>query len=143
MKQPIEYIDIRFSVHATENSEKVESAAGHFFPGFHINEIGFRKKILKGHYGNQIKLYQARIKTGKIIEAFIKRLSADLQKSDRETIYRDSNLLVERNNLFLRLDKQAAFKGIVRRCKYDPIHIRIHFKRKNVIEICKELGVMQ
>ena len=143
MKQAIEYIDIRFSVHATEDSNKVEKAVGHLFPAQRISEIGFKTKSLKGYYGNQIRLYQTRVKAEKIIDALIKSLSSGLDKSEKETIQRDSDLLVEKNNLYLRLDKQAALKGSFKRCKDDPIHIRIHFKKKNIIEICQKLGLMQ
>ena len=145
MKLPIAYIDIRFSVHATEDSEKVKKAVHNLFPANRLEEITFKKDALKGYYGNPIILFETRVKDGEIIKAFIEKLATCLSELDKETMLRESDMFVEKSNLYLRLDKQAAFEDEFKLHKADPIHIRIHFrkkKKKSIIEICRELGLM-
>ena len=142
LKLPIAYVDIRFSVHATEDPEKAKKAVHNLFPANCIEEVTFKKDALKGYYGNPITLFETRIKDKEIIEAFIEKLSTCLSELDKETILRESNLFVEKNNLYLRLDKQAAFEDEFKLCKADPVHIRIHFKKKGVVDICREIGLM-
>lgn len=145
MKLPIAYIDIRFSVHATEDSEKVKKAVHNLFPANRIEEVTFKKDALKGYYGNPIILFETRVKDGEIIKAFVEKLATCLSELDKETMLRESDMFVEKSNLYLRLDKQAAFEDEFKLHKADPIHIRIHFrkkKKKSIIEICRELGLM-
>lgn len=141
MKLPVAYIDIRFSVHATEDLEKVKKAVYNLFPGDCVKEVTFKKNVLKGHYGNPIILFETRIKDLEMIRAFFEKLSTNLSKLDKETIFKKSNLFVEKSNLYLRLDKQSALSGEFKLCKADPIHIRVHFKKMRIVEICRELGL--
>lgn len=143
MKVPIAYIDIRFSAHATEDLEKVKKAVYNLFPE-DCDKLTLKKTVTKGHYGNPITLFEARIKDKRLIEAFIGKISTNMSELDRETIIRGSNLFVERSNLYLRLDKQGAFEGEFKLQKADPIHIRIHFTKRDerrIMEICRELGL--
>jgi len=145
LKLPIAYIDIRFSAHATEDLEKVKKAVYNLFPADRIEEVTFKKTAVKGHYGNPIVLFETRVKHKEIIGAFVKKLSTSLNAVDKEVMLRGSKLFVERSNLYLRLDKQAAFEDEIKLCKADPIHIRIHFTKKNkrsVVDVCQELGLM-
>lgn len=129
-------------MHATEDPEKVKKAVYNLFPANHIDAVIFKKDILKGHYGNPIIVFRTRIKDGEVIEAFVEKLFTRLSDLDKETIVRELNLFVEKNNLYLRLDKQAAFEDTFKLCRDDPIRIRIHFKRKDIVETCRELGLM-
>jgi len=142
LKLPIVYIDIRFSVHATEDSEKVKKAVYNLFPVNRIEEVIFKKDALKGHYGNPIILFETRVKDEEIIKAFVEKLATCLSMLDKETMLRESDMFVEKSNLYLRLDKQAAFEDEFTLHKADPIHIRIHFRKKDIVEICRELGIM-
>ncbi len=142
MKFPIAYVDMRFSAHATEDPEKVKKAAYNLFPTSHIQEIEFKKNAAKGYYGNPIILLETRIKNRELIKAFVEKLFASLSEFDKETILKESELFVDRSNLYLRFDKQAALEGMFKLRKDDPIHIRVHFKKKNIVEICRELGLM-
>ncbi len=142
---PVVYIDVRFSAHATENLEKTKKAVCNLFPPDRKDKINFTKETIKGHHGNLITLFQARIKDKEVLQAFVEKLSTGLSELDKETMSREAKLLVERSNLYLRLDKQAAVENQMRLYRADPIHIRIHFKRKDnrsIIELCRELGLM-
>lgn len=142
MKPPISYIDIRFSVHATENPERVLKAVANLLPRDHMIKVAFKRKEVKGHYNNPIGIFETRVKDKELIDLLTKKLSKSLSMLDKETLFRNSNLFIEKTNLFIRLDKQAAFKGIIRLRRDDPIHIRIHFQKRNVVETCQKLGLM-
>ncbi|UCE96019.1 MAG: hypothetical protein JSV51_10075 [Candidatus Bathyarchaeota archaeon] len=142
---PIAYINIRLSVHATEDREKVKKAIHNLLPEDHVEDVELKQTNLKGYYNNPIVLFETRIKDAGFIRAFIEKLSRSLSEIDKEEVYAESKLFVDKKNLYLRLDKQAAFKGEFKLKKADPIHIRIHFSKKGestIIRICRELGLM-
>ena len=144
MKVPVAYIHVRFSAHATEDLEKVKTAFYNLLPADGVDELTFKKTATKGHYGNPITLFEARIKDKRLIEAFIKKISTNLSESDREKIITGSNVFLERSDLYLRFDKQAAFQGEFNLQRADPIHVRIHFTvrdERRIAEICRELGL--
>ncbi|MFP3985719.1 MAG: RNA-binding domain-containing protein [Candidatus Bathyarchaeia archaeon] len=145
MKLPVAYIDIRFSAHATEDVEKVKKALCSMFPQDLAEEISFKEGVVKGHYGNPITLFEARIKDQNLLKAFVEKLAVGLNGLDKETLLKEWKLFVEKSNLYLRLDKQAAFEGEFRLHQADPIHIRVHFTKKyeeNLMEVCRELGLV-
>lgn len=144
MKFPIAYVDLRFSAHATEDLDKVKKAVFNLFPEDRREELNFRVTVAKGHHGNPITFSETRIKDRGLIETFIETISTGLSELDKETILREFHLFVEKCNLYLRLDKQAAFQGEVKLHNADPIHIRVHFTRRNeksIMEICRDLGL--
>ncbi len=145
LKSPVAYVDVRFSSHATEDPEKVKKAAYNLFPAEHMDDVVFEGNVVKGHHGNPIILFEARIKDEALVRAFIDKLSTSLNTLNKETMQRESNLFIEKSNLYLRLDKQALFEGEFKLGKSDPVHIRVHFKKKDarsVVEVCRELGLM-
>ena len=81
------------------------------FPASHIDAVTFKKDGLKGHYGNPINVFRTRIKDGEVIEAFVEKLFTKLSDLDKETIVRELNLFVEKNNLYLsdRISRPLSF----------------------------------
>lgn len=148
MSFPISNLEIRYFVHATEDPSKVKKAVSILFPDDSF-EAQFEEKLLKGHYGNSIIFVRVRVKDKKMVRSFIERLSTELREADKRTIAEESSLFVDDNSLYLRFDKQAAFKGILRLQKVDPIRLRIKFHRvsskktqTDIIESAKELGLI-
>lgn len=142
---PIAYVDIRFFAHATEDLGKVVEAVQHVLPSDHIEEIAFNKSNLRGHYGNPIILFEAKIKNKETIRALVENLSSNLSELDKETLSREINLHVEKGSLYIRLDKQAAFQGNFKLCTSDPIHIRLRFRKtkiEDIVKTCQELGML-
>lgn len=138
---PIGYVDVRFSAHATEDVEKVKKAVYNLFPPARVEEIEFKKDVVKGHHGNPIILFAMRTKNEELVNALVKKLASGLGRYDKEKISEQCEMFSDRSNLYLRLDKQAAFENEFRLRRDDPIHIRVHFKRKGIVEICRELGI--
>jgi RNA binding exosome subunit len=142
---PIAYVDIRFFAHATEDVDKVIEAVRHVLPSDHVEDIVFNKGNLRGHYGNSITLFEAKIKDKETIRALVENLFSHLSELDKETLSREIQLHVEKGSLYIRLDKQAALQGKLKFCTSDPIHIRIRFRKtkiEDVIRVCRELGML-
>ena len=133
---PIVYVDIRFSVHATEDENKVIKAIKNIFPDDLFESIQFEKKLLEGHYGNSIVFFSTRIKDVKIINGLIMKITLLINSLEKK-IELDIDRVVEKGSLYLRLDKQAAFKEEIKVVKSDPIHIRMRFRNNNFDDITK------
>jgi len=142
---PIAYIDIRFFAHATEDVDKVIEAVQHVLPSDHIEDVAFNKSNLRGHYGNPITLFEAKIKNKETIKALVENLSSHLSELDKETLSREIPLHVEKGSLYIRLDKQAALQGKLKLCTSDPIRLRIRFRKRkieDIVKTCQELGLL-
>jgi len=142
---PIANIDIRFFAHATEDLNKVVEAAQHILPSNYIDDIIFKRDVLRGHYGNPITLLETKIKEKEVIKAIVEKLSRGLSELDKETLLKEITLHVEKGSLYVRLDKQAALEGKFKLCTADPIRLRIRFRKgklEDIINICRELGIL-
>ena len=142
---PVAYIDIRFFAHATEDVDKVMEAVQHVLPSEHMEDIVFKTSNLRGHYGNPITLFEAKIKNKETIRALVDNLSSHLSELDKETLNREIHLHVEKGSLYVRLDKQAALQGKLKLCTSDPIRIRIRFRKRkieDIVKTCQELGML-
>ena len=142
---PIAYVDVRFCAHATEDLDKVMEAVQNILPNEYLEEIVFNRSSLEGHYGNPIAFFETRIKDKKIIKALVEQLAVNLSDLDKDELDRRIHLCIEKGSLYIRLDKQAAFKGKTRLVTSDPIRIRIRFRKsktEDVIAVCKEIGMI-
>ena len=133
---PIVYVDIRFCVHATENETKVIKAIKNIFPDDLFENIKFEKKLLEGNYGNSIVFFSTRINDVMIINGLIVKMTSLINSLEKK-IELDIDRVVEKGSLYLRLDKQAAFKEEIKVVKSDPIHIRMRFRNNNFDDITK------
>lgn len=143
---PIAYVDIRFCAHATEDLDKVLKAAYTLFPEEQTEEVTFTKSECEGHYGNAITFFETRIKGKKIIKALVENLSAKLGVFDKDQLGKEIDRCTEKGSLYLRLNKQAALEGKIKLATSDPIRIRIRFRKsklEDIIEVCKEIGMLK
>lgn len=144
-KLPIGYIDIRVFAHATEDQQKVQSATKNLFPISLQETLIFQKTTLAGHYSNPILLFTAKLTDRKLLPLALETLGASLSTLDKEQLNQDIELRIEKGNLYLRFDKQAAFLGLAKLTQNDPIHLRIHFKDKTkqeIIDLAKQTGLL-
>ncbi len=144
-KLPLGYIDIRVSVHATEDLGKVEGAAKNLFPAELQETLLFEKTKLSGHHTNPIILLTAKLTERKLLPLVLKKFGADLNTLDKEQLNQDITQHLEKGNLYLRFDKQAAVLGLLKFTQNDPIHLKIHFKNKTsdeIIELAKQSGLL-
>lgn len=144
-KLPIGYIDIRVFAHATEDPQKVETATKNLFPLPLQETLIFKKTTLSGHHSNPIILFTAKLTDRKLLASELEQISLGLSALDKEQLDQDIKLHLERGNLYLRFDKQAAFLGKFKLTQNDPIHLRIHFrdmKAEEIIELAKQTGLL-
>ncbi len=142
---PVAYVDIRFFAHATEDVDKVIEAVQNVLPSGHTEDIVFNKRNLRGHYGNPITFFEAKIKNKEAIRALVENLSSHLSELEKETLHREIRLHLEKGSLYVRLDKQAALQGKLKLCTSDPIRLRIRFRKtkiEDIVKICRELGIL-
>lgn len=139
------YIDIRVFVHATENQAKVETATKKMFPQPLVESLVFEKTTLTGHHSNPIILLTAKLTDRKLLPQALTKLGAELSALDKEQLNQDIKLHLEKGNLYLRFDKQAAYLGSPKISQNDPIHLKIHFRDKTtqeIVELAKQSGLL-
>jgi len=144
-KNPVSYIEIRVSSHATEDVEKVQTAVRNILPETVTEELTFTTTNLNGHHGNPITLLEVKLDNRKLLPSVIEQLGSKLSSLDKETLNEDFKIHIEKSSLFLRFDKQSAFLGAVKLGSNDPIRLKIHFKNLTPQEIeatCKKVGLL-
>ncbi len=144
-RSSIVFIDASLFAHATEDEDKVMRAVQNLFPTEYMDSITFKRQNLHGHHKNPIILFETRIKDKEIIQAFVENLSSNLSTVDKQDLLGEIGRYVEKGSLYLRLDKQAAFQGNFKLCSADPIRVRIRFRKsklENVVQVCRELGIL-
>ena len=144
-KPPVGYISIRLFAHATEDIEKVLTAARNLVSQEHADSVQFKRTRLRGHHGNPITILEAKIRDPEVIQGLLDKLASELSPRDKRYLRRKIGLHVDGSNLYLRLDKQAAFLGEIRFSNVDAIRLSLHFKRnwtKRIEEACEKLGII-
>lgn len=144
-KTQIGYIDVRVFSHATEDPEKVQTAVRNTLPMELAESVVFRKTSLTGHHGNPITLFETRLAEKEALPSVIEKIALSLAAIDKETLSSEMKLHVEKRNLYLRFDKQSAFRGELRFSSNDPVHFKIHFKNKTseeIVALCREAGLL-
>jgi RNA binding exosome subunit len=144
-KAPVGYVDLRVFAHATEDPERVLTAVRNVLPPELVGSVVFKRSSLVGHYGNPIVLFEARVKDRRLVQAVFAKLCSGLGLMDKEVLASEVSTHLERGNLYLRLDKQAAFLGELKLGSVDAIHVRVHFKQPGtdeVVSVCREFGLL-
>ncbi|MFB1062578.1 RNA-binding protein [Natrinema sp. H-ect4] len=108
---PLHYVDLRTFCYATEDEKRVEEALRTFLPD-DDEPFEIERAESEGHYGDRILVLSARVEKADDVRHVLSRL-ADLESFD-ELIDELDERVTENTELFLRLDKQAAFAGDVR-----------------------------
>jgi len=105
----IERVSFRAFVAATEDEGRVREALSTFVPMDRILVTS-----AQGHFGNEIKILEASLKR-KESQVFFRILRERLPKKDLSRLRREMPARLEGDSHFhLRLDKQAAYEGIIR-----------------------------
>ncbi|RAW46180.1 hypothetical protein DQW50_05240 [Halorubrum sp. 48-1-W] len=105
---PFHYVDLRAFSYATEDEKRVEQALRSLLP----DDAELDRVENVGHHGDRIVVLSARIERADGMRHVLDRI-AELAELDRVLAELDQR--VDDNcALFMRLDKQAAFRGEVR-----------------------------
>ncbi len=144
-KFPIAYITIRVFSHATEDTQKIETAIRNTLPEQLSTDLAISKLSLTGHHGNPIVIYEAKLTNRQALPSALDKIAADLSSLDKEQLSSELKQHIEKTNLYLRFDKQNAYLGILKLGTNDPIHFKIHFKNKTaeeIMELCQKAGLL-
>ncbi|WP_435347217.1 RNA-binding protein [Haloarchaeobius sp. HRN-SO-5] len=102
---PFHYVDLRAFCYATEDEKRVEDALRHFLP----EEFEVDRQESKGHHGDRIVVFSARVENADDVRHVLARV-AELDDIERLLDELDDRV-TDNCELFVRLDKQAAFAG--------------------------------
>jgi Predicted exosome subunit len=104
----IDKVSFRAFVAATEDEGRVREALSIFVPLDRISSL-----TAEGHFGNEIKIMEASLRK-KEGQAFFQILREQLSPEDQLKLRREMPDRLEGDSHFhLRLDKQAAYKGLL------------------------------
>ena len=104
---PFHYIDLRAFCYATEDDKRVEQALRTFLP----EEFEVERAKSEGHHGDRILVLSARVENADEMRHVLSKVA---QLPDAEGLVDELDERVDENcSLFLRLDKQAAYRGAV------------------------------
>lgn len=131
----IGYIDVRVFAHATESIAKVEKATKNLLPPELAENTIFNRTNLSGHHSNPIIMLTTKLTDRKLLPSLLEGIGKSLSSLDKDQLDQEIKLHLEKGNLYLRFDKQAAFLGQIKFTQKDPIHMKIHFKGKTNEEI--------
>lgn len=105
---PFHYVDLRTFCYDTEDEKRVEAAIRRFLP----EEFEVERAVTEGHHGDRIVVLSARVENADDLRYVLEQLS---ELPDIGGVVAELDERVDDNtSFFLRLDKQAAFRGDVR-----------------------------
>lgn len=105
---PFHYVDLRTFAYATEDDQRVEEALRHFLP----EDVEIERETTEGHLGDRILVLSARVENADEVRHVLSVL-ADAEEFEVIADELDERV-TENCELFVRLDKQAAFSGETR-----------------------------
>ncbi|HID17684.1 TPA: hypothetical protein EYP26_05265, partial [Candidatus Bathyarchaeota archaeon] len=110
-ERPFPYlIEISAIGHATESIKKVKRAILNVLPEKERGKISLSVQELRGHHGNPIFVAKANLKDPNLNKTLLERLAKELPEEEKGMLANEVGTYVDKNcNLYLRLDKQAAF----------------------------------
>jgi len=118
--------EISVIVHATEDPAKVAQALRNVLPTSISDEIKLTTQHLQGHHGNPIKILKTNLTKRKLIDQFLDYLLSSLNADDLKMVADNlESQMDDEGNLFMRLDKQAAYMNEIRSKQEDPVRIKI------------------
>lgn len=126
----VQSVEISTIAHATDDLEKVQAALRTILPDSLRERQLFTRKYMEGHHRNPIVTFDARLTKPTEVNEFTSSLLRQLSKSEKLRIERDLALHSDsEGNLYIRINKQQAFRGIVELGDEDPIRVRMKFSR--------------
>lgn len=136
-------------VHATEDRKKVEKALFNLLPENLRNHVHIEEQTLAGFYGNEIRFLKIDIIDKKMAQEIAVFISTNMSRRNLEILERTLGLRIDNSgNLYLRVDKQAAYIGkIMLSDSDDIIKIKIHFlphlrKLDHIVYALRHLGFL-
>ena len=133
---PFHYVDLRAFCYATEDEKRVEAALRTYLP----EEYDIERATSEGHYGDRIVVQSARVENADDVRHVLSQVAT---LPDIDAVRGELDERVDDNcSFFLSLDKQAAFRGEVRRGDGITFRAKVEAypaKRANAVSNAREL----
>jgi RNA-binding protein len=136
----IHNISYRVFVYGTENEEKVREAIKTLFPNSHP-----QTETIEGYFKNPVLILHDKLSKKRETKEFIKILQ-NLDSSTKKRVLNElNNKMDDKGNLFLRFDKQRAYRGDLKIIEHgDAVHVKIKIaaypaKKDKAMELAKEI----
>ena len=130
-------LEIELIAHATEDVAKALGAARAILPPEARDKVVFKRKELRGHHGNPIRLLKARVRDRELARAIFEHVISGLSDVDKAELLSGLEKRVSKGALYIRLDKQRAFLGQLKLCTSDPIRLKVRFSSSKLSDIRK------
>jgi len=104
---PFHYVDLRAFCYATEDDKRVEDALRTLLP----EECEVQRAESEGHHGDRIVVFSARVENADDVRAVLDQLGELPDDGQDRLVSELDERVTENTELFLTLDKQAAFNG--------------------------------
>ena len=126
----IQSVEISTIAHATDDLDKVQHALTAILPESLKQRQVFTRRYLEGHHRNPIVTFDAKLTKSAEVAEFTDNLMTHLDRTGRLKIERDLDLHSDmEGNLYIRINKQQAYRGSIELGIEDPIRVRIKFSR--------------
>ncbi|MDZ7730110.1 MAG: RNA-binding protein [Natrialbaceae archaeon] len=138
---PLHYIDLRTFCYATEDEQRVVAALQTLLP----EDAAIERAETTGHFGDRILVLSARLETADDVRHVLRQL-ATVDEIDQLIAELDERV-TENCELFLRLDKQAAFgttvelgTGITVRAKVEAYPAKRELAIENARDVLTDIA---
>ena len=129
-ERALQSVQISTIAHATDDLDKIQASLRFILPESLKGREIFTRKYMQGHHGNPIVTFEAKLTKHQEVDQFMDHFTKQLPKNEKLLIKRDLGVHSDdEGNLYIRLDKQQAFRGEVELGDEDPIRVRLKFSR--------------
>jgi RNA binding exosome subunit len=116
--------------HATDDLDRVQAALRFILPESLKEKEVFTRRYMQGHHGNPIVTFEAKLTKPQEVDQFTHHFTRQLAKNEKLMIEQDLDMHSdEEGNLYIRIDKQQAFRGVIELGDEDPIRLKLKFSR--------------
>ena len=123
-QRPVQHLEITTFVHATEDHVKVVKAVSNLFPE-DVDVPPYEEVKLTGYFGDPLVTLKWTIKNRRPATDVFNNVVLGMSSIDLLELTESLESRIDENkNLYLRLDKQKAFHGVVKIESHDPIRLK-------------------
>jgi len=125
----VERIVIQVLCHATEDPKKVLKAVENVVGSEAAKTLSMSSETLKGYYGDPVTLMKVFLLDEKTCEKVFLRILSSFSDIERDELWQERSKKGKHGGkVFVRLDKQEAFRGRVRQSDKDPIRMIVEVR---------------
>jgi RNA binding exosome subunit len=126
----VQSVQISTIAHATDDLDRVHAALRFILPESMKDKEVFTRRYMQGHHRNPIVTFEAKLTKPQEIVQFTHHFASQLARSEKLLIERRLDMHSDEDgNLYIRIDKQQAFRGVIELSDEDPIRLKLKFSR--------------